>query len=163
LILLSKSKKVRVLFSFCLSSESHFFESISMSHVLTEQQIQTVASMSEEALYRYFIQQSVEHKQVWGLRDEEGFVQLGADDQVCLPVWPHAELAQQCAMGEWEGCEAVAIPVQLWASHWLTNMGKKGAWLTICPSDYDTCLVCEPFEVQRDTLCAMPVANDKLH
>ena len=44
-----------------------------MNHVLTKQQIQSVASMNEEALYQYFIQQSVEHKQVWGLRDEEGF------------------------------------------------------------------------------------------
>jgi hypothetical protein len=145
------------------SSKSRFIENIQMNHVLTEQQIQSVASMGEEALYRYFIEQSVEHKQVWGLRDEDGFVQLGTEDQVCLPVWPHAELAMQCAMDEWEGCEAVAIPVQVWASHWLTNMGKKGAWLTICPNEYDNCLVCEPLDVQRDTLCAMPVANDQLH
>ena len=134
-----------------------------MSHVLTKQQIQSVASMTEEALSPYFIQQSVEHKQVWGLRDEDGFVQLGTAEQVCLPVWPHEELALQCAMDEWEGCEAVAIPVQLWASQWLSNMNKKGAWLTICPSEYDDCLVCEPLDVQRDTLSAMPVATDQLH
>lgn len=140
-----------------------FFEYFHMNNVLTEQQIETVSNMSEEALYRYFIEQTVERQQVWGLRDEDGFVQLGTNGQVCLPVWPHEELALQCAMDEWEGCEPVAIPVQLWASHWLANMNKKGAWLTICPNEYDMCLVCEPLDVQRDTLCAMPVANDTSH
>jgi len=42
-------------------------------------------------------------------------------------------------------------------------MNKKGAWLTICPREYDDCLVCEPLDVQRDTLSAMPVANDQIH
>lgn len=134
-----------------------------MNNALTEQQIQTVSSMSEETLYNYFIEQTVKRQLVWGLRDEDGFVQLGTSEQVCLPVWPHEELAQQCAMDEWEGCEAVSISVQLWTSKWLTNMNKKGALLTICPNEYDTCLVCDPLEVQRDTLCAMPVANDTNH
>lgn len=134
-----------------------------MNNALTEKQIQSVANMSEEALYRYFIEQTVENKQVWGLRDEQGFVQLGTHDQVCLPVWPHEVLAQQCALDEWEGCEAVSIPVNVWASQWLVNMSKKGAWLTICPNEYDMCLVCEPLEVQRDTLVSMPVVNDTSH
>lgn len=130
-----------------------------MSQVLTEQQIRIIENMAAEEKYNYFVRETVEHQKVWALKDEDGYVQLGDSGQVCLPVWPHSELASQWACDEWEGCEPVAIPMKLWVSQWLSNMARRSALLAVSPCEYEESIITEPLDIQRDTLSALSPAN----
>lgn len=115
--------------------------------------------MAARAQYSRFLQRSVAECQVWGLRDQQGFVQFACQDSVCLPVWSDKEEARLCADDEWEGCEPVSIPMKLWAGQWLSNMARKNARLVIAPSDEDECVMMEALDIQQDTLAALQAAN----
>jgi len=117
------------------------------------------AFLAARAQYFQFLERSVETNQVWGLRDQQGFVQFGCQDDICLPVWADQDEANACAQDEWEGCEAVSIPMKVWAGQWLSNMVRKKARLVISPNDVDECVVIEPLDIQQDTLAALRAAN----
>ena len=118
--------------------------------------------MAARAQYRRFLQRSVATSQVWGLKDDQGFVQFGCQDEICLPVWSDKDEARACADDEWEGCEPVSIPMKLWAGQWLSNMARKNAQLVISPNDHDECVMIEPLDIQQDTLAALQAANISL-
>jgi hypothetical protein len=56
-----------------------------------------------------FFQLVADWEEAWGLKDGNGWV-VGRETDA-LPLWPHAELAEVCARGPWEG--AAPEPVSL--------------------------------------------------
>lgn len=130
-----------------------------MTHTSVQLSLVDPAMTAARKRYSQFLQDSVAAQKVWGLKDNQGFVQYGSEGQVCLPVWADEEEAYACASDEWDGCEPAEIPMKLWVGGWLTNMAKKNAMLVISPDDEEGCVVIGPMDIQQDTLSSMSAAN----
>jgi len=115
--------------------------------------------LAARALYQRFLERSVAASEVWGLKDDQGYVQFACQGTVCLPVWTDKREAGACADEEWEGCEPVAIPMKLWVGQWLSNMARKNAQLVISPNEHDDCVMIDPQDIQQDTLATLQAAN----
>jgi hypothetical protein len=51
-----------------------------------------LSKMLPELRFEYALTQMIEKQNLWGLYGESGWVMLKADDDACIPIWPHKEL-----------------------------------------------------------------------
>ncbi len=113
-----------------------------MTETLTPAQLDAIDCMPAEQRYDYFINKLIELGEVWGLSSDTGWVILSDEDDEQLPVWPHAQLAESWARGEFSDCQPKAIPLTDWINKWLTGMEKDGLLAAVCPSsDGDSIIV----------------------
>lgn len=76
-----------------------------------------------------FVAAALAQRQVWSLRDEEGWalaVSEEDDDRLVMPFWSSAEVAADCARDEWAGFEVAAIPLDSFTEDWLPGMADDG-------------------------------------
>lgn len=122
-----------------------------MSTPLSDSQIQTLHKLDAEQRYQYLIQQAIANGQVWILTDEYGSVMFNTDDEDGVPVWPHQELAQAWATGDWSDCKPECVSLDVWHSRWTSgltedelavvafpNLDEEG--LVMSPSEFDAAL-----------------------
>ena len=65
-----------------------------MDNELDARQIAEVIALSPELRYNYFIAYVADKRQVWSLRNAEGWVAFAPDDNASyMPVWPHSAFA----------------------------------------------------------------------
>ena len=100
---------------------------------LTPTELSTVNNMSAEQRYDYFISALLEHKKVWGLSGDGGWLVLPDEDEEQLPVWPHAQLAQAWAMDDFADCQPKPITLEDWLNKWLPGMIEDGLLVAVCP------------------------------
>ncbi len=109
---------------------------------LTQTQLDAINQMTAEERYDYFISTLLEQKQVWGLSSDSGWLILPDEGEEHLPVWPHAELAQAWAMGDFADCQPKAITLDEWLDKWLPGMIEDGLLIAACPgTDNDSIIV----------------------
>lgn len=71
---------------------------------------------------------------LWALRDADDAWAMHEDpedDSEMMPVWVDEASARACAMGEWAGFIATALPLAEFVSDWLPALDDEGAWLGI--------------------------------
>src|SRR5574344_1314506 len=68
-----------------------------MNEPLTQEQYQNTMALDADQRYDHFIQQVVAQGELWILKDEQGCMLLTADEDDCIPVWPHADYAKAWA------------------------------------------------------------------
>ena len=56
-----------------------------MTYTLTPEQYQATLALDADQRYEHFLQQVVENKEVWILKDDEGCMLLTADGDDCIP------------------------------------------------------------------------------
>ena len=88
----------------------------------------------------------VQERQIWILTDEHGCVMLNTEDEDCVPVWPHQELAEQWATGEWENCKAEAISLNKWHSRWTYGLEDDELAVVVFPNQNEEGVVLFPDE-----------------
>ncbi|MBJ7551267.1 DUF2750 domain-containing protein [Marinomonas ostreistagni] len=98
-----------------------------------DQRIQLLASTDDVRL-EYFVKTVKEHKTVWSLSNEEGFVMVETDDGDCVMVWPDADFAAQWAIDEWDDCEPVEVSLETFQSMWLPSLEKDNITLAVFPN-----------------------------
>ena len=82
-----------------------------MSWDLADGETEMVLALSARERYGYFIQLAVDCGEIWGLKNDEGWVLAGDEERDALPLWPHPGFAAACAVGDW--AKAVPQPITL--------------------------------------------------
>lgn len=82
-----------------------------MSWDLADGEREMVLALSARERYGYFIQLAVDSGEIWGLKNDDGWVLAGDEERDALPLWPHPDFAAACAVGDW--AKAVPQPITL--------------------------------------------------
>lgn len=57
-----------------------------------------------------------------------------ADGREAFPVWPQAEFAKLCVVGEWSNCEPEEIELEHFMKAWLPGLAKEGKVVAVFPT-----------------------------
>ncbi|WP_337841028.1 DUF2750 domain-containing protein [Rheinheimera sp.] len=117
-----------------------------MNYELTADDLNKLAELDAEQRYDYFVNAVADTEQIWILVDEEGFVLVDADDERCIPVWPHAELAEQWINGDWAQCQAQAVDVAVWLDKWTAGLNGDELAIAVFPHAQQPGVVIGPEE-----------------
>ena len=101
---------------------------------LSQQEFDAVVVLPAPKRYEHFVKRCADWEEVWGLRDEGGWVTTADDEgRAHFPVWPHPAYAAACAEGDWAGAEPEAIPLNEWRTAWLPGMKADDLPVTVFP------------------------------
>ena len=117
-----------------------------MNYELTADDLNKLSLLDAEQRYDYFIQAVADLEKIWILVDEEGFVLVDADEERCIPVWPHAELAEQWINGDWAQCQAQAVDIATWLDKWTSGLDGDELAIAIFPHAAEPGVVIGPEE-----------------
>lgn len=118
-----------------------------MSQSPSAQQLDTLPTLPAEARYDFLIKTLLQNEQLWTLRGEAGTVLMSCEGVECLPIWPHAEFAQQWASDDWADCQPLAIDLAAWLERWLPGLQEDGLALAVFPGKKEEGIVLEPLEM----------------
>ena len=117
-----------------------------MNYELTADDLNKLSLLDAEQRYDYFIQAVADLEKIWILVDEEGFVLVDADEERCIPVWPHAELAQLWINGDWAQCQAQAVDIATWLDKWTSGLDGDELAIAVFPHAQEPGVVIGPEE-----------------
>lgn len=96
-----------------------------------------LSKMLPELRFEYTLTQMLEKQRLWGLFGENGWVMLKADDDACLPIWPHKEFAEAWVKDEFPDCQPQEIAFVDWIDTWLPGMQNNKTLVLIFPLGND--------------------------
>ncbi len=117
-----------------------------MNYELTADDLNKLSLLDAEQRYDYFIQAVADLEKIWILVDEEGFVLVDADEERCIPVWPHAELAELWINGDWAQCQAQAVDIATWLDKWTSGLDGDELAIAVFPHAQEPGVVIGPEE-----------------
>jgi hypothetical protein len=92
-----------------------------------------LSKMSPELRFEYALTQMIETQGLWGLYGENGWVMLKADDDTCMPIWPHKEFAEAWVKNEFPDCQPKSIDFVEWIDTWLPGMKNNQTLVLVFP------------------------------
>ena len=97
-----------------------------------------VLSLPKELRYEHFIRRVADTGQVWGLYRDGWAIGKTDDGALVFPMWPTSELAQQCAVLEWEGYAPQEFGLQELFDELLPQIEADGILpgITYTPDEY---------------------------
>ncbi|MCC2615860.1 DUF2750 domain-containing protein [Aestuariibacter halophilus] len=104
---------------------------------LTTEQFDALTKLSPEARFDYTLATLIKEGQLWGLYGEKGWLLLQAEDDACLPVWPHEACAKAWEKHDFPDCVPTPISLTDWQSQWLPGMQKNGTLVLVFPLSED--------------------------
>ncbi|WP_333608826.1 DUF2750 domain-containing protein [Arsukibacterium sp.] len=126
-----------------------------MEYQLSTEELSRIKALDAEQRYEYFIQAVADLEQVWILTDDEGFVLVSAEEERCIPVWPHAELAAEWIDGEWSNCTAQAVAVETWLEKWTDGLSGDDLAVAVIPDADGPGVVVAPDELAETLIKAL--------
>jgi len=132
-----------------------------MNEPLTQEQYQNTMALDADQRYDHFIQQVVAQGELWILKDEQGCMLLTADEDDCIPVWPHPDYAKAWAAEEWANCEPYAVTLKAWLDRWVMGMEEDGLAVAVFPLPEAIGVIEDPAEVADNLLRQMSKQNRK--
>lgn len=104
---------------------------------ITPEQFLQVTNLQPEARFDYMLSTMLEKQQLWGLFGKNGWLMLKADDDECLPVWPHEAFAKAWEKNDFPDCEPKAIPFADFQEKWLPGMKQAKHMILVFPLSED--------------------------
>jgi hypothetical protein len=104
---------------------------------LSSEQFLTVSKLNPEERFDYAIAKMIELKHLWGLYGSNGWLLLKAEDDSCLPIWPHESFATAWLKDEFPDCKPKQIEFDEWLNQWLPGMQKNGTLTLVFPFSDD--------------------------
>ncbi len=104
---------------------------------ITGQDFIELSKLQPEERCDYALSRMIEYGQLWGLYGENGWLLLQADDDACLPVFPHEEFAKAWEKDDFPDCEPKQIEFDAWLQQWLPGMEKNGTLVLVFPLSDD--------------------------
>jgi hypothetical protein len=98
---------------------------------ITRREIEAVVLLPGRERYGYFIKKVADSNQVWGLWNEGWCMGITDTDQRTIAVWPAAEYAELCRVGDWQKCVPRAIGLQEFMREFLPNLVRDGIRVSI--------------------------------
>lgn len=118
--------------------------------MLSKTEHQRLLGLSNHQRYQYFIEKVTELGEIWSLANADGWVTLNSEGDNCLPVWPHAELAQDWANEDWADCTPKAVPLKIWLERWTQGLAADETLLVVFPNLKEEALLVDPAELDGD-------------
>ena len=126
-----------------------------MEYPLSADDVKKVVALDAEQRYEYLLNAMVDLEQVWILTDDEGFVVVTAGDERCIPIWPHAEIAQLWVDGEWVNFQPTAVDLSSFLDKWISGLEGDELMVAVFPHLDEAGIVLSPTELQEALLEAM--------
>lgn len=97
-----------------------------------------VLPLPRELRYEHFIRRVADTGRVWGLVRDGWAIGKTDDGALVFPMWPTPELAQQCAVLEWEGYVPQEFALQELFDELLAQLENDGILpgITYTPDEY---------------------------
>jgi hypothetical protein len=92
-----------------------------------------LSKMLPELRFEYALTQMVEKQNLWGLYGESGWVMLKADEDACIPIWPHKEFAESWVKDEFPNYAPKQIDFVEWVDVWLPGMKNNNTLVLVFP------------------------------
>lgn len=96
-----------------------------------------LSKMLPELRFEYALTQMVEKQNLWGLYGESGWVMLKAEEDACIPIWPHKEFAESWVKDEFPNCAPKRIDFVEWVDVWLPGMKNNNTLILVFPLGED--------------------------
>ncbi|MCV2885206.1 DUF2750 domain-containing protein [Aestuariibacter sp. AA17] len=96
-----------------------------------------VSNMQPEARFDYMMETLIKQGELWGLFGKNGWLMLKADDDECLPIWPHSEFAKAWEKNDFPDCEPKRISLQEFQNKWLPGMKQVNHLVLAFPLSED--------------------------
>lgn len=103
-----------------------------------------IAARSADDRQDYLVDSVGRSREIWILRDDEGFVMMQSDAERCVPVWPGEAFARDWATGEWSGCSPMSVDLAGWRERWTDGLRRDGIHVALFPSENDDVVVLTP-------------------
>ena len=104
---------------------------------LAPEEFVAICKLQPEPRFDYALEKMVENSCLWGLYGDNGWLLLKADDDACLPVWPHEEFASAWEKDDFPDCKPKQIALEEWLTQWLPGMEKNGTLVLMFPLGED--------------------------
>ncbi len=118
---------------------------------VSDKEYAAVIALPGPQRYEHFVRQVADFRELWSLKAAPGWVLLGdAEGNECVPIWPHSRYAQACAVVDWDGAEATAIPLDRWIEKWTPGMIRDGRKVAVFPTVSDRAVVVTPQRLHDD-------------
>lgn len=118
-----------------------------MSWKMHDKEYANVVAMPEVERYAYLCAKLGDWREVWSLRNAEGWVLAGdGNGREGVPVWPHPRFAEACAHEAWHDCTPASIALQDWIGKWLPGMERDNRYVAafMLPGDGNRGIKVEP-------------------
>lgn len=110
-----------------------------------------VIKLAPEKRYEYFVKKVCDWEEIWSLKDEKGWCQMGSPDgHECVPIWPAQRYAQALCINEWKDCSAVSISLEKWIQSWIPGMEKDRRCVAVFPTPEMQGIIRKPDELLAD-------------
>src|SRR3954469_620822 len=126
-----------------------------MAWTMHDTEFANVVGLPDFDRYSYLCAKLGDWREVWSLRNADGWVLAGDDDgREGVPVWPHPRFAEACAAGSWQGCTAAAITLEDWMNKWLPGMERDNRYVAafVLPGTSNRGIKIEPAKHREDLL-----------
>ena len=107
-----------------------------MTEISTDEFIK-LSKLQPEERCDYALSKMIELDHLWGLYGENGWLLLQADEDACLPVFPHEEFAKAWEKDDFPDCEPKQIDFTSWLEQWLPGMDKNATLILVFPLSDD--------------------------
>lgn len=122
-----------------------------MSWKVTEKEFNTVIALEPPKRYAYFIKKVADYEEIWSLKDKDGWVLMGDDEEHQLvPVWPNPRYASAYVIEEWSDTKAELISLDDWIQKWLTGIESDERLIAVFPVPSEKGIVVSPQRLKTD-------------
>jgi hypothetical protein len=96
-----------------------------------------LSKMLPEQRFEYALSKMIEDQNLWGLFGKSGWVMVKADEDTCMPIWPHKEFASAWLKEDYPDCEPKLIEFSDWVDVWLPGMAQNNTLVLVFPLGED--------------------------
>ena len=118
-----------------------------MSWEAGEDELRVLQSLPAADRAVHLVQLVADWEEAWGLMDDQGWVVAKETD--AFPLWPHPDLARDCARNNWEGAEPAAIPLDDLLEELLPLLEEDGLRTVLFPTPGDPGVLLDAAELRR--------------
>lgn len=114
-------------------------------------EIDSVLRMPGGQRYTYLIKKIADWREIWGLANDDGWVQMMDDDGNSLaPIWPHEEFARRCAIDDWVDTIPRLVDLNSWRNIWIPGLSIDDRLIAAFPTPDSRGGVITPLKFKSD-------------
>jgi len=112
-----------------------------------------INNLTEKERYEYLIQNTVDHKEVWLLQDNDSSFAMFEDGMgnSYIPIWPEKNFAQIHAVDDWEGYVAERMSLNEFLE-WLDELKEDQILIGAIPDSNMHALSVDPIEFKKQLI-----------